>query len=158
MRGLSDIFEGWQSKLQTIIDLLESSEVNEIEVSFFGRKYRVSKGKVPEQPQLPIHAQNVVPPPVAENPSPQPPELPHSAGIEVTAPMVGTFYRSPSPESSSFVIEGDYVAAGQTLCIIEAMKIMNEIESEVTGRITKILGQDGQAVEYGQPLFVIEPD
>jgi acetyl-CoA carboxylase biotin carboxyl carrier protein len=72
--------------------------------------------------------------------------------------MVGTFYRSPSPESSPFVNEGDHVTAGQTLCIIEAMKIMNEIESEVTGRITTILGEDGQAVEYGQPLFVVEPD
>ena len=152
------MFEGWQSRLQMIIDLLESSEVNEIEVSFFGRKYRVSKGKSPEQAHLPIQTQDVVPPPASDNPSPQPPEKPPSVGIEVTAPMVGTFYRSPSQESSPFVNEGEHVAAGQTLCIIEAMKIMNEIESEVTGRITKVLGQDGQAVEYGQPLFVVEPD
>jgi len=152
------MFEGWQSKLQTIIDLLESSDVNEIEVSFFGRKYRVSKGRVPEQAQLSIQSQDVVTSPVADNPSPQPPGPPSSKGIEVTAPMVGTFYRSPSPESSPFVNEGEHVTAGQTLCIIEAMKIMNEIESEVTGRITKILGQDGQAVEYGQPMFIVESD
>ena len=158
MRGLSDIFEGWQSRLQTIIDLLESSEVNEIEVSFFGRIYRVSNGKSPEQAHLPIQTKDVVPPPASDNPSPLSPATPPSAGVEVTSPMVGTFYRSPSPESSPFVNEGEHVTAGQTLCIIEAMKIMNEIESEVTGRITKILGQDGQAVEYGQPMFIVESD
>ena len=152
------MFERWQSKLQTIIDLLESSEVNEIEVSFFGRKYRVSKGRAPDQTHLPIQTQDVLSPPASDNPSPQPPETPPSAGVEVTSPMVGTFYRSPSQESSPFVNEGEHIASGQTLCIIEAMKIMNEIESEVTGRITKVLVKDGQAVEYGQPLFVVEPD
>jgi len=152
------MFEGWQLRLQTIIDLLENSEVNEIEVSFFGRKYRVSKGKAPQQAQLPVLAQDVVPPSPADDASSEPPEAPSSVGLEVTAPMVGTFYRSASPESSPFVNEGQHVAAGQILCIIEAMKIMNEIESEVTGRITKIFGQDGQAVEYGQALFVVEPD
>ncbi len=158
LRGLSDMFEGWQSRLQTIIDLLESSDVNEIEVSFFGRKYRVSKGSAQEPAHLPVQMQTSAPPPVAEPSAAQPAETPSPAGIEVTAPMVGTFYRSPSPESPPFINEGDHVTAGQTLCIIEAMKIMNEIESEVTGRITKILGEDGQAVEYGQPLFVVEPD
>ena len=81
-----------------------------------------------------------------------------SEGVEVTAPMVGTFYAAPSPESPPFVSVGDYVSAGQTLCIIEAMKIMNEIESDVTGRIAKIVVQNAEPVEYGQPIFLITLD
>ncbi|MEE2876191.1 MAG: acetyl-CoA carboxylase biotin carboxyl carrier protein [Candidatus Neomarinimicrobiota bacterium] len=158
LRGLSDMFEGWKSRLQTIIDLLESSEVNEIEVSFFGRKYRVSKGAVPEDALKPVQAENVVATPVVNASELQPTGASVPAGIEVTSPMVGTFYCSSSPESPPFVNEGDHVTTGQTLCIIEAMKIMNEIESEVTGRITRVFGENGQAVEYGQTLFVVEPD
>jgi acetyl-CoA carboxylase biotin carboxyl carrier protein len=82
-------------------------------------------------------------------------EVPANASI-VTAPMVGTFYRSPSPEAAPFVSEGDLVKAGQTLCIIEAMKLMNEIEAKSGGRIARILVENGQPVEFGQPLFHFE--
>ena len=153
------MFESWQARLHTIIDILETSDVNEIEVSFFGRKYRVTKSAPVEHSLVSAPASQMVQTvlPVDNRPSvPEP--APVSENVEITAPMVGTFYRAPSPESPFFVEEGDRVTAGQTLCIIEAMKIMNEIESEVTGRISKILIENAQAVEYGQALFVIEPD
>ena len=153
------MFESWQARLHTIIDILEASDVNEIEVSFFGRKYRVTKSAPVENSLVSTSASQMVQTtlPVDNRPSVSEP-APVSENVEITAPMVGTFYRAPSPESPFFVEEGDRVTAGQTLCIIEAMKIMNEIESEVTGRISKILIENAQAVEYGQALFVIEPD
>jgi acetyl-CoA carboxylase biotin carboxyl carrier protein len=77
--------------------------------------------------------------------------------VTITSPIVGTFYRSPSPDADPYVEEGDYVKRGQVLCIVEAMKLMNEIESEVDGRITKILVESTKPVEYGQPLFLIDP-
>ena len=153
------MFESWQARLHTIIDILEASDVNEIEVSFFGRKFRVTKSAPVKNSLVSAPASQMVQtaPPVDNRPS-VPESAPVSENVEITAPMVGTFYRAPSPESPFFVEEGDRVTAGQTLCIIEAMKIMNEIESEVTGRISKILMENAQAVEYGQALFVIEPD
>ena len=153
------MFESWKARLQTIIDMLEASDVNEIEVSFFGRKYHVTKSAPMENSPVSVPASQVIQiaPPEDNRPSvPEP--APISTNVEITSPMVGTFYRAPSPESPPFVKEGDRVTAGQTLCIIEAMKIMNEIESEVTGRISKILMENAKAVEYGQALFVIEPD
>ena len=77
--------------------------------------------------------------------------------VTITSPIVGTFYRSPSPDADPYVEEGEYVKRGQVLCIVEAMKLMNEIESEVDGRITKILVESTKPVEYGQPLFLIDP-
>ena len=160
LRGLSDIFESWQSKLRTIIDILETSEVNEIEVSFFGRKIRVSKGSVVSSIQSPVQVENITgPQPVSDNiNTDQISQTQVPSGIEIKAPMVGTFYISPSPESAPFVNEGDNVSVGQVICIIEAMKIMNEIESEISGKITKINAEGGDAIEYGQPIFFIDPD
>tara|TARA_B100001105_G_scaffold104146_1_gene83516 strand:+ start:303 stop:764 length:462 start_codon:yes stop_codon:yes gene_type:complete len=153
------MFESWQARLHTIIDILEASDVNEIEVSFFGRKYRVTKSAPVENSLVSASASQMVQTAIpVDNRSLVSEPAPVSENVEITAPMVGTFYRAPSPESPFFVEEGDRVTAGQTLCIIEAMKIMNEIESEVTGRISKILMENAQAVEYGQALFVIEPD
>ena len=147
----------WQNKLRQIIDILESSNVNEIEVSFWGRRFRVSKenstldsASISKQQVLAIDKT------VSEDSIEE--KTDDIEGIEVRAPMVGTFYRSPSPESSPFVSEGNHVSIGQTLCIIEAMKIMNEITSETTGHIARIHVEDAQPVEYEQLLFVIEPD
>ncbi|MFQ6616902.1 MAG: acetyl-CoA carboxylase biotin carboxyl carrier protein [Fidelibacterota bacterium] len=155
----------WREKLKQLIELLEASNVHEIEVRFWGRRFRVSKGPKTEgnpQPSPPASGQQVeehghpgrkeAESPLAE------PENGTADGIEIRAPMVGTFYRAASPDAPPFASEGDHVTAGQTLCIIEAMKIMNEIESEVTGRVAKILAENAQPVEYGHPLFVIEPD
>lgn len=152
------MFESWQARLHTIIDILEASDVNEIEVSFFGRKYRVTKSAPVENSLVSAPASQMVQtaPPVDNRPSVPEPE-PVSENVEITAPMVGTFYRAPSPESPFFVEEGDRVTAGQTLCIIEAMKMMNQIESDVHGIIERILVQNGDPVEYDQVLFLISP-
>ena len=83
-------------------------------------------------------------------------EVEPAAGITIEAPMVGTFYRAPSPNAEPYVHEGDVVKEGQILCIIEAMKLMNEIESKVTGRVQKIFVENAQPVEFGQPLFLVE--
>jgi acetyl-CoA carboxylase biotin carboxyl carrier protein len=103
----------------------------------------------PGQASAPAVAQQTVPPSdLVED----------AAGhITITSPIVGTFYRSPSPDADPYVEEGDYVKKGQVLCIVEAMKLMNEIESEVDGRITKILVESTKPVEYGQALFLIDP-
>ncbi|MBK9144590.1 MAG: acetyl-CoA carboxylase biotin carboxyl carrier protein [Candidatus Melainabacteria bacterium] len=98
------------------------------------------------------------PQPVRTAPEPSPPSQSESNGyIHITSPMVGTFYRSPSPESRPFVDIGDHVSVGDTVCIIEAMKLMNDMPSEVSGKIIKVLVDNGTTVEYGQPLFLVDP-
>ena len=148
-------------KLKTLIDLVSESNVSELEITEAEGKIRIVKGGAGPAPAYPgastasggaavaaIHAAVAAPPaPIVE------PVVPSHA---VKSPMVGTFYRSSSPGSKSFVEVGDAIKAGETVCIIEAMKILNEIESDKTGTVTQILCQNGQAVEYGQPLFVIE--
>ena len=149
----------WQDKIKEIIYLLENSTVNEIDLTFWGRRFRVVKSP-PEvlsddlnsdstvRMEIPISSD------VSEPPSESSPKLPKDR-IEVFSPMPGTFYRSPGPDKDPFVKEGDQVAKGDTLCIIEAMKIMNEIEVESNGVIQSILVKDGAAVEYDQPLFIL---
>lgn len=148
----------WQDKLKEIIYILEQSDVNEIEVKFWGRAFRVSKstGIVSSVASAtPVSAPSVPSPPVATEPSSL--EETISEGDSVLSPMPGTFYLAPSPDDPPFVKVGDPVKKGQTLCIIEAMKIMNEIESELNGVITQILVDDSGAVEFNQPLFIINP-
>lgn len=101
----------------------------------------------------------VPPPPPAEAPQPEAAQAKDGCAgcVEIRAPIVGTFYRSPAPDAPPYAEEGDRVEKGQVLCIIEAMKLMNEIESEVTGIVKKILVKNGEPVEYGQPLFLIQP-
>jgi acetyl-CoA carboxylase biotin carboxyl carrier protein len=147
-------------KLKTLIDLVSESNVSELEITEAEGKVRIvkSSGAVLQAPMAAPVAQVV--PVAAALPTavvPQPvPETPAPAGHVVKSPMVGTFYRAASPGAKSFVEIGSQVKEGETICIIEAMKILNEIESDKTGTITQILGENGQAVEYGQPLFVIE--
>ena len=139
-------------KLKTLIDLVSESNVSELEITEAEGKVRIvkSSGAVLQAPMAAPVAQ-VVPA------APQPvPEVSAPVGHVVKSPMVGTFYRASSPGAKSFVEIGSQVKEGETICIIEAMKILNEIESDKTGTITQILGENGQAVEYGQPLFVIE--
>ncbi len=152
----------WQDKLKEIIYLLEQSQVNEIDITFWGRRFRVVKSPsvvsgngvtAAPVPGAPMASQIASAP--AET---QPAEsAPQASGETVLSPMPGTFYRSPSPDADPFVSEGDRVAKGDTLCIIEAMKIMNEIEAEFGGIIKKIAVENGSAVEYNQPLFIIDP-
>lgn len=146
-------------QLQSLIDLLKRNHLTELEVERAGVRIRVSLEAagvraVPAQPSEVPQAHAAAAFPVASQASP-PPES--SGLITITSPIVGTFYRSPSPDADPYVEEGDYVKRGQVLCIVEAMKLMNEIESEVDGRITKILAESTKPVEYGQPLFLIDP-
>ena len=155
----------WQDKLKEIIYILENSNVNEIEVNFWGRKYRVSKqanvvvqdGSIPieKSPRSVNEDQNTS---LNESETPESNTSDIDEGEELLSPMPGTFYSAPTPEDPSFVNVGDEVKKGQTLCIIEAMKIMNEIESEYDGTITDIKVNNGDPVEYNQTLFIINPN
>jgi acetyl-CoA carboxylase biotin carboxyl carrier protein len=147
-------------KLKTLIDLVQNSGISELEISEGEEKIRIAKhatqststtvmmGAPMQQQHAPMMA---APAPVATEPvAAAVPE-----GHQVKAPMVGTFYRSGSPGSPAFVEVGQSVKEGDTLCIIEAMKLMNEIEADASGVIKAILIENGQAVEYGQPMFLI---
>jgi acetyl-CoA carboxylase biotin carboxyl carrier protein len=142
-------------KLKTLIDLVSESNVSELEITEAEGKVRIVKGSPAGAPgtyvQAPVAAPVLAPAaPVAA----AAPEVPK--GHVVKSPMVGTFYRASAPGAKSFVEVGSQVKEGDTVCIIEAMKILNEIEADKAGTITEILSENGQAVEYGQPLFVIE--
>jgi acetyl-CoA carboxylase biotin carboxyl carrier protein len=149
-------------KLKTLIDLVSDSNVSELEITEAEGKVRIVKGGgavyahgpapvysvAPQAPMAPVAATAATASvePVAEAPT----------GHTVTSPMVGTFYRASSPGAKSFVEIGDSIKQGETICIIEAMKILNEIEADKSGTVTKILCENGQAVEYGQAMFIIE--
>ncbi len=147
-------------KLKTLIDLVSESNVSELEITEAEGKVRIVKsgGSVAPQfapPQPAALQQAPAASPVTGLPVPAPaPQEPE--GHTVKSPMVGTFYRASSPGAKSFVEIGSVVKEGETICIIEAMKILNEIEADKSGTVARILGENGQAVEYGQPLFVIE--
>ena len=146
-------------KLKTLIDLVSESNVSELEITEAEGKVRIVKGgpamaHAMQQPMQMQMAAATAPAPLAPAAAPAAPEVPK--GHTVKSPMVGTFYRASAPGAKSFVEVGSQVKEGDTICIIEAMKILNEIEADKAGTITQILCENGQAVEYGQPLFVIE--
>jgi acetyl-CoA carboxylase biotin carboxyl carrier protein len=150
-------------KLKTLVDLVSESNISELEITEAEGKVRIVKGGygVPTTMMMPATAQMMAPAaaaPIAAEPAAAPAaEAPAAqTGHVVKSPMVGTFYRSSSPGSKPFVDVGTQVKEGDPICIVEAMKIMNEIEADMAGTITKILVDNGQAVEYGQPLFIIE--
>ncbi|MDF0668859.1 MAG: acetyl-CoA carboxylase biotin carboxyl carrier protein [Nitrospira sp.] len=146
-------------QIQELIDLLRRNNLTELEYERQGVRIRVrhelvarplatsAQESVQPPPQQPMHSASVTAP-----------ALDASTGfVTVTSPIVGTFYRSPSPDADPYVEEGEFVKKGQVLCIVEAMKLMNEIESEVDGRLVKILVESTKSVEYGQVLFLIDP-
>ena len=157
----------WQDKLKEIIHILENSNVNEIEIKSWGHQYRVVKnpgvitnsisnveqptvlGELKSNPEVELKK--------VDNAAELEPVHKETAVEEVLSPMPGTFYAAPTPEDSNYVQVGDNVTKGQTLCIIEAMKIMNEIESDHDGVIAEIKIEDGNPVEYNQVLFTIKP-
>jgi acetyl-CoA carboxylase biotin carboxyl carrier protein len=151
-------------KLKTLIDLVSESNISELEITEADGKVRIVKTDPHAAAPAPMPA--YAPPPVVMAAAPAPagaaaapaaaPAAPEETGHVVKSPMVGTFYRSSSPGAKPFAEVGNQVKEGDPICIIEAMKIMNEIEADKAGTITKILCENGQAVEFGQPLFVIE--
>lgn len=149
-------------KLKTLIDLVSESNVSELEITEAEGKVRIVKsgGNVVQQfVAAPVQAapvQAAAAPAVAAAPAAEQAAPAAVAGHQVKSPMVGSFYRAASPGAKPFVEVGDTVKEGDTLCIIEAMKILNEIEADKSGTVTRILADNGQAVEYGQALFVIE--
>ena len=147
-------------KLKTLIDLVSESNVSELEITEADGKVRIVKAGAAPIVMQTVAAPAVAVPAAAAAPAAAPaaeaPAAPVETGHVVKSPMVGTFYRASSPGAKAFAEVGDAVKAGQAVCIIEAMKIMNEIEADQDGTITKILVDNGQPVEYGQPLFVIE--
>jgi acetyl-CoA carboxylase biotin carboxyl carrier protein len=151
-------------KLKTLVDLVSESNISELEITEAEGKVRIVKAGygVPTTMMMPAPAQMMAPmvPAVAADaaaPAAAPAaEAAAPTGHVVKSPMVGTFYRSSSPGAKPFVDVGTAVKEGDAICIVEAMKIMNEIEADMAGTVTKILVENGQAVEYGQPLFIIE--
>ncbi len=154
------------NEIRKLVRLVERSRIAELEIEGDGSRVRILKysnsngaidpgavipGSQPVTPQVQISA------PISVEP-PSPEQTVKSNLVDVTAPMVGTFYRAPSPEAPLYVEVGDHVRPGQVLCIIEAMKLMNELETEISGRIAHIAIENAQPVEFGQLLFKIEPD
>ena len=147
-------------KLKTLIDLVSDSNVSELEITEAEGKVRIVKSS-PHAAPMAMNAVQYAAVPAAMPAAPAPvAEVvavePVASGHTVKSPMVGTFYRSASPGAASFVEIGSEVKEGDTLCIIEAMKILNEIEADKSGKVSKILCENGQAVEYGQAMFIIE--
>jgi acetyl-CoA carboxylase biotin carboxyl carrier protein len=143
--------------IQSFIDLLKQHNLAELEFEREGFRIRLKRESAAGSP-LATKSDNMSGgvPPQTDSQSAAVPE--HANGmVTITSPIVGTFYRSPSPDADPYVEEGDVVKKGQVLCIVEAMKLMNEIESEVVGRVVKILAESTKSVEYGQPLFLIDP-
>ncbi len=150
------------SEIRELIAILNQTDVTEltIEAESFKLSIRKEGGKavvVPSTGATPVVLTSVpmqTPGPTAPPPPPPPPEKPTT---DVPAPMVGTFYRAPAPDAANFVEIGDTIRVGQTVCIIEAMKLMNAIESDVGGRVVEILVQNGEPIEFGQALMRVEP-
>ncbi|MET0556738.1 MAG: acetyl-CoA carboxylase biotin carboxyl carrier protein [Vicinamibacteria bacterium] len=156
-------------ELKEILQLLDEKEITEFELEEEGMKLRVRKASpaaaapapapvLAPQPVAAVPAPAVAPPPAPAAPAAAPPAAEKDAGLVlVKSPIVGTFYRTPDPNSPPFVSVGDKIRPGQVMCIIEAMKLMNEIESELSGEVVTIHHESGQPVQYGDPLFSIRP-
>ena len=145
-------------KLKTLIDLVSDSNISELEITEAEGKVRIVKASVAVAPATMMMMAPAPVPAVAASPAPAaaPAVEPEPSGHIVKSPMVGTFYRASSPGAKALVDIGQPIKAGESICIIEAMKIMNEIESDFSGTVTQVLVENGQAVEFGQPLFIVE--
>lgn len=141
-------------EIKQIIELLKDTDITELQIEREGSKLKIKREKFLSSFEVMPHTKQ---PPAAESKEPKKATAEQGKLVTITSPIVGIFHRAPSPESPPFVEVGNTVKKGQVLCIIEAMKLMNEIESDTDGIISKILVENGQPVEYGEPLFLIEP-
>jgi acetyl-CoA carboxylase biotin carboxyl carrier protein len=148
------------AEIRKLIQLVKRTGIGELEVSEGGRTVRIAAGPGPAANAAHGHApvnSGAPAEPAPAAPVAVVPAAPEQRYVKVVSPMVGTFYRAPAPDADAYVELGDSVSVGQTVCIIEAMKLMNEIESEVHGKVARIAVENGQPVEYGQTLFLIDP-
>ena len=149
-------------KVKKLIELLEESGLSELEITEGEESVRISRHMTNAPVQYAIPPLPYAPPPAGAGgagtvPAGAAPATPETTGHKVLSPMVGTYYEAPAPGSPNFVKIGDQVQAGATLCIIEAMKMMNQIEADVAGKVVAALAKNGEPVEFGQALFIIEP-
>ena len=142
--------------IEEMLQLMESRGLVELELEHQGMRLRLKKATQSPGPQL-VEYVTGMPQPAASTAPSKPAAEESSRRVVVKSPMVGTFYRAPAPDAPPFIEVGQEIDVGQVLCIIEAMKLMNEIKSEVAGRIVEMLVENGDPVEFGQPLFAIEP-
>ena len=138
--------------LKELIELLKDSDITELQIEKEGTKVKIKREKFLQSLEVPVHK-----PAAFHEKTTAEVEEEAQRLVTITSPIVGTFYRASSPETNPFVELGSKVSKGQVLCIVEAIKLMNEIESDVDGIVVKILVENGQPVEYGEPLFLIEP-
>ena len=143
-------------KIKTLIDLVQQSGIDELEISEGEEKVRISRGRLAGPAPAAIAPTHGIVPAAEAPPAAASAEVVEPEGHSIKSPMVGTFYRSAAPGAKAFVEVGQAVKAGDTVCIIEAMKLLNEIEADQDGIIKTILAENGQPVEYGQPLFLLE--
>ncbi|MBD3402665.1 acetyl-CoA carboxylase biotin carboxyl carrier protein [candidate division GN15 bacterium] len=165
-----------ESYIRKLIRLVEESEIESLEVSSWGRKVRItqrlnagsnghsnspavmhSPAPAPSAPAPQTPAPAPTPAATAEPPAKPAEETPSDNLVPITSPMVGTFYASPAPDADPYVSVNEKISIGQVVCIVEAMKLMNEIESEVSGRIVKVMAENSKPVEFGQTLFLVDP-
>jgi acetyl-CoA carboxylase biotin carboxyl carrier protein len=145
-----------QREIRRLAELLREYGLSEVEVEREGVRVRLRREAALAAPPGPVSAAPA-PPIVASTVAAAAPGAVEAHLLTIEAPMVGTFYRAPSPDAQPFIRDGDRVKKGQVVCVIEAMKLMNEIESKFAGRVVKVLVENSQPVEYGQPLFLLEP-
>ena len=138
--------------LKDLIELLKETDITELQIEKDGTKVKIKKEKILSSIEMSVHKSKAFQEKIVAETEEEAQRL-----VTITSPIVGTFYRSPTPEAAHFVEVGIKVTKGQVLCIVEAMKLMNEIESDVDGVVVKVLVENGQPVEYGEPLFLIEP-
>ncbi len=149
-------------EIKEIIALMNENDLNEIEIERDGLKLKLKKSNGDAQVVMPAHnvqysLDKLPAPRITQDPSSSAAEFPKKNSSEIKSPMVGTFYRSSSPEAPAFLEVGQTVEVGQVVCIVEAMKLMNEIKSEVRGKVLEAVVENAEPVEFGQTLFVVEP-
>jgi len=152
-----------EAQLKRLIRLVEDSDIDELEIDRPLGRIRITKRRAEEPPPVPPADARPAPPAESPAPAPAPAAAVRPAGdgardpslVAIVAPMVGTFYAAPTPGAKPYVSMGDRVDVGQVVCIVEAMKLMNEVQAEVSGRVAEVCVENGQAVEYGQELFLV---
>ena len=154
-RGKSDRHAEALRLIEEMLQVMEQRGLSELEMEYEGLRVRLKRGHPASQ--VVESSLGALPLPSSLPPPPLPPTHEEGGRVLIKSPMVGTFYRAPAPEAPAFVEIGQDVEIGQVVCIIEAMKLMNEIKAEVAGRVAEVLVENGAPVEYGQPLFTLEP-